>query len=62
LIEHLKSKNASIPLVLCLITVATRIPFSSKPLYHMDSVHFALALERYDLTVHQPHPPGGHLM
>lgn len=24
----------------------------------MDSVHFALALERYDLTVHQPHPPG----
>lgn len=34
------------------------MPFSSKLLYHTDSVHFALALERYDITVHQPHPPG----
>jgi hypothetical protein len=24
----------------------------------MDSGHFALALEKYDITVHQPHPPG----
>jgi len=24
----------------------------------MDSVHFALALEKYNITVHQPHPPG----
>jgi 4-amino-4-deoxy-L-arabinose transferase-like glycosyltransferase len=24
----------------------------------MDSVQFALALEKYDITVHQPHPPG----
>jgi 4-amino-4-deoxy-L-arabinose transferase-like glycosyltransferase len=24
----------------------------------MDSVQFALALEKYDLTLHQPHPPG----
>lgn len=24
----------------------------------MDSVQFALALERYDIVVHQPHPPG----
>ncbi len=24
----------------------------------MDSVQFALAMERYDITVHQPHPPG----
>lgn len=24
----------------------------------MDSVHYALALEHYDITVHQPHPPG----
>jgi 4-amino-4-deoxy-L-arabinose transferase-like glycosyltransferase len=58
LIESIKFKNAFIPLFLFLLTIATRIPFSSKLLYHMDSVHFALALERYDLTVHQPHPPG----
>jgi hypothetical protein len=56
--EFLKSKTASISTLLFLLTVATRIPFSSKLLYHMDSVHFALALERYDVTVHQPHPPG----
>jgi hypothetical protein len=24
----------------------------------MDSVQFALAIEKYDITVHQPHPPG----
>lgn len=34
------------------------MPFTSRFLYHMDSVHFALALDRYDLTLHQPHPPG----
>jgi len=56
--EFLKSRTASIPTLFFLLTVATRIPFSSKLLYHMDSVHFALALERYDVTVHQPHPPG----
>jgi hypothetical protein len=24
----------------------------------MDSVHFALALDKYDVSLHQPHPPG----
>jgi hypothetical protein len=45
-------------LILFVLSVATRVPFASKLLYHLDSVNFALALERYDLTVHQPHPPG----
>lgn len=47
-----------LPLSLFLITVASRIPFTSKLLYHWDSVQFALALEKYDITTHQPHPPG----
>jgi hypothetical protein len=47
-----------IPLLLFVITIISRIPFTSKLLYHMDSGHFALALEKYDVTVHQPHPPG----
>jgi 4-amino-4-deoxy-L-arabinose transferase-like glycosyltransferase len=34
------------------------VPFTSKLLYHWDSVQFALALDKYDITVHQPHPPG----
>jgi hypothetical protein len=55
----LKSKNnVLLPLLLALITILTRIPFTSKLLYHMDSVQFALALKKYDITVHQPHPPG----
>lgn len=41
-----------------LLGIATRIPFTSRLLFHMDSVQFALALERFDITVHQPHPPG----
>lgn len=47
-----------IPLVLFIITLLTRIPFTSKLLYNLDSVHFALALEKYDVYLHQPHPPG----
>ncbi len=46
------------PLLLFIITILSRIPFTSKLLYHVDSVHFALAIEKYDITTHQPHPPG----
>lgn len=41
-----------------LMGVLTRIPFRSQMLYHWDSVNFALALERFDVRIHQPHPPG----
>src|SRR5439155_13400219 len=40
------------------VTLVTRLPFQSKLLYHYDSVQFALALEKYDPYLHQPHPPG----
>lgn len=53
-----KKINFYIPLLFFFTTIITRIPFTSKFLYHMDSVHFALALEKYDITTHQPHPPG----
>jgi len=36
----------------------TRFVFRSHYLYDVDSVNFALALKRFDPTVHQPHPPG----
>ena len=51
-------EDTSIPLFLFLITVVSRIPFRSRVLYHMDSVQYALATEHYDISVHQPHPPG----
>lgn len=41
-----------------LLGVLTRVPFRSQMLYHWDSVNFALALERFDVRLHQPHPPG----
>lgn len=44
--------------VICLIAIATRIPFHSQILHEFDSVNFALALERFDIRLHQPHPPG----
>lgn len=47
-----------VPLFLILLTIITRIPFTSEFLYHMDSVQFALALDQYDIAMHQPHPPG----
>jgi len=56
--NYSKNKEIILPLSLFLVTILTRIPFTSKLLYHMDSVQFALALENYDITLHQPHPPG----
>jgi Gpi18-like mannosyltransferase len=39
-------------------TGLSRFAFRSHYLYDIDSVNFALALKRFDTTVHQPHPPG----
>jgi hypothetical protein len=38
--------------------VVSRLPFVSHILYHWDSINFALAIRRYDITHHQPQPPG----
>jgi hypothetical protein len=36
----------------------SRFAFRSHDLYDLDSVNFALGMERFDPRVHQPHPPG----
>lgn len=46
------------PILLFLLTVATRLPFTSHFLFHIDSCQFALALNKYDVFLHQPQPPG----
>ena len=38
--------------------VLSRLPFRSRLLYHWDSANFALAIEHFDIRLHQPHPPG----
>jgi hypothetical protein len=43
---------------LFVLGVFSRIPFRSHMLYHWDSVNFALAVENFDMLLHQPHPPG----
>ncbi|MBN1276884.1 MAG: glycosyl transferase, partial [Deltaproteobacteria bacterium] len=50
--------NIAYPAFFFIVTILTRLPFTSRLLYHWDSVQFALGLEDYDITVHQPHPPG----
>lgn len=52
------SGTARIALLLCVVGIATRIPFRAQILHHWDSVNFALALDHFDVRLHQPHPPG----
>jgi hypothetical protein len=56
--ERISGDGILLPAAFFILTVITRLPFTSKLLYHWDSVQFALALKKYDITVHQPHPPG----
>jgi len=44
--------------VLFVLCIATRLPFTSRLLYNMDSVQFALGMRHFDVALHQPHPPG----
>jgi hypothetical protein len=43
---------------LFVLGIVSRLPFQSQILHHWDSVNFALALEHFDVRLHQPHPPG----
>jgi len=43
------------------LSLATRLPFRDRTLFISDSVRYALALERYDMTAGRPHPPGNPL-
>lgn len=47
-----------VPLALTGAVAITRFIFRSRYLYDLDSVNFALAMQRFDPRVHQPHPPG----
>jgi len=43
------------------VALATRLPFRDRTLFISDSGRYALALERYDVTMGRPHPPGNPL-
>jgi hypothetical protein len=40
------------------LSLVTRLPYQDRTLFISDSVRYALALERYDMTAGRPHPPG----
>jgi Protein of unknown function (DUF2723) len=48
-------------LLLASAVCISRVLFRSHDLYDLDSVNFALAIERFDPSVYQPHPPGYYL-
>jgi hypothetical protein len=48
----------ALALVFAGLTLASRWPYRVRLLPTWDAVQFALALERYDVVRHQPHPPG----
>ncbi len=57
-------ERPSISLVIWLMAatyLAAHVPFLARTPYDIDGVNFALALHEYDLTKHQPHPPGSPL-
>jgi len=43
---------------LAALTLLSRWPYRTRMLYNWDAVQFALALREFDITKHQPHPPG----
>src|SRR6266481_9073854 len=51
------NRQADCGILVC-ATAVSRFVFRSHYLYDIDSVNYALALDRFDPTVHQPHPPG----
>ena len=50
--------DVAIGLGLALVTLVSRWPYRARMLYNWDAVQFALALHEFDVTKHQPHPPG----
>jgi len=53
-----QDRDVLLAVSLFLLGILTRLPFRSQILYHWDSVNFALALDHFDVRIHQPQPPG----
>lgn len=51
-------KKFKIEIILLAIGLISRSLFLSRELFNWDAAQFALALHHYNVTFHQPHPPG----
>jgi hypothetical protein len=56
--EQARRLDLTLATGLALVTVLSRLPYRARMLYDWDAVQFALALREFDVTKHQPHPPG----
>lgn len=54
------SRNSLALAALALLAAALRWWTHTPVVYNWDSVHYLLALDRYDILAHQPHPPGSY--
>jgi hypothetical protein len=52
------SKRAAFALVLAAVFLAFHLPYLPASLEDLDSINFALGVGHFDVTQHQPHPPG----
>ena len=55
------SASLVIPLVLFILTLLYRWPDHATTVFDWDNIQYLLALERFDVLAHQPHPPGNPL-
>jgi len=46
------------PALLAVLVLVTRWPFRTTYLFNWDAANFALGIHSFDVTQHQPHPPG----
>lgn len=53
-----RSSELWLSAMIFVVAIVSRLLFRSNILHHWDSVNFALALDQYDIRLHQPHPPG----
>ncbi len=58
MIFHSLDTKVWVFIILVIISLITGLVFGAKMLTTWDSVQFALGVEHYDISHHQPHPPG----
>ena len=52
------STRSALIVVLAVIFLALHLPYLPASLEDLDSINFALGVQRFDVAHHQPHPPG----
>ena len=55
--EMVRSEQARLWMLLAGVFVS-RLPFRARMPYGLDSIQFVLAVDHFDVRLHQPHPPG----